>query len=453
MSNKKKQNQSTEPVIDNKKFYNYMKSIFYLSADTDEQGTVESISRSIEFKGIGIWTLIFAVFIASLGLNTNSTAVIIGAMLISPLMGPIMGAGLSLGIYDFDLLKKSLRNLSIMTLISIITSFLFFLISPLSDAQSEILARTYPTVYDVLIAIFGGATGIIAGSRKDKISNAIPGVAIATALMPPLCTVGYGIASGNLKYFMGAFYLYIINSFFIGLSTFIFVKLFQFKKKTYIEKSAEKKFHRYILIISIGLIFPSIFMAYDIISQSTFKKNANIYIENNFNFEKSKVINRNYIYTSSKKVIEVTIIGEPLSENMKSHLNLQLENYDLKGADLKIIQYTGMDRINSQDMNSIESVKSKDEKILILQNQLKDLTDKDRLIARAVREVNILFPSIESISFGDLVVHSVKDFSSTKKITVLVKWKYRASVVDRKRLELFLKSRLEAETIQVMDVE
>ncbi len=447
-----KKNQLPEPVIDKKTLYQYVRSIFYLSADTDEEGTVESISRSMEFKGVGIWTLIFAVFIASLGLNINSTAVIIGAMLISPLMGPIMGAGLSLGIYDFDMLRKALRNLAVMTVIGIATSTLYFLISPLSDAQSELLARTYPTVYDVLIAIFGGATGIIAGSRRDKISNAIPGVAIATALMPPLCTAGYGIATGNPKYFIGAFYLYIINSVFIGLTTFIFVKYFRFRRKTYIDKQSEKKFNRYILIVSLALIIPSVFMAYDVISESTFRKNANQYIGNNFNFEKSKVINRNYTRTPTKKIIEVTIIGEPLSGDMISHLNRQLDKYDLAGAELRVIQYSGKDGTGPSSASYLESIKSKDEKILFLENRLKDLTDRDRLIARAVREVNILFPAVESISFGDLAVHSVKDFSSTKTVTVLVKWRYRAPAVERKRLELYLKSRLEAETIQVMDV-
>ncbi|EMO25798.1 PF04087 domain protein [Leptospira interrogans serovar Bataviae str. HAI135] len=180
--------------------FEFINPLFHIRNDTDESGTIESIKRGVNFSGSALWTLIFAIFIASIGLNINSTAVIIGAMLISPLMGPIMGAGLALGIYDFELLKKSLRNLAVMTFLSLFTSALYFLISPLSDAQSELLARTSPTIYDVLIAFIGGATGIVAGSRKDKISNAIPGVAIATALMPPLCTAGYGLANWNFKF-------------------------------------------------------------------------------------------------------------------------------------------------------------------------------------------------------------------------------------------------------------
>ena len=184
-----------------------------LRKDKDnELATVDSIRKGVEFKGANLWILIFAIFMASLGLNVNSTAVIIGAMLISPLMGPIMGFGLGLGIYDYDLIKRSFRNFATATVFSVITSTLFFLISPISEAQSELLARTQPTVYDVLIAFFGGLAGIVASSTKSK-GNVIPGVAIATALMPPLCTAGFGLASGNLYYFFGAFYLYFINIF------------------------------------------------------------------------------------------------------------------------------------------------------------------------------------------------------------------------------------------------
>ena len=169
---------------------------------------VDNICRGVDFRGTNLWVLIFATFVASLGLNVNSTAVIIGAMLISPLMGPIMGMGLSVGINDFDLLKRSVRNFGFMVLVSILTSTLYFVVSPLSGAQSELLARTVPTTYDVLIAFFGGLAGIVAQSRRDRTSTVIPGVAIATALMPPLCTAGYGLATLQLNYFLGAFYLF-----------------------------------------------------------------------------------------------------------------------------------------------------------------------------------------------------------------------------------------------------
>jgi len=186
----------------------FIKDRFSLDEDkADEALIIESIDRNVHFKGTNLWTLIFAILIASIGLNVNSTAVIIGAMLISPLMGPIMGIGLGIGIIDFDLMKRGIKNLMIAALLSIITSFLYFSLSPLHEARTEILARTTPSIWDVLIAFFGGMAGIIAGTRKEK-SNILPGVAIATALMPPLCTAGFGLATGEVYYFFGAIYLF-----------------------------------------------------------------------------------------------------------------------------------------------------------------------------------------------------------------------------------------------------
>lgn len=186
----------------------------------DEQLTVESIRNGVEFRGANLWILVFATFIASLGLNVNSTAVIIGAMLISPLMGPIMGVGLAIGINDFELMKRSLKSYFIATVFSVTTATIYFAFTPLDEVQSELLARTSPTIYDVFIALVGGLAGIVAVATKEK-GNVIPGVAIATALMPPLCTAGFGLATGNLLYFLGAFYLYFINSVFISLATFL----------------------------------------------------------------------------------------------------------------------------------------------------------------------------------------------------------------------------------------
>ena len=212
-------------------FREFLKDRFNLEEDkANENEIIDSIKKGVEFRGINLWVLIFAIFIASIGLNVNSTAVIIGAMLISPLMGPIMGIGLGIGINDFDLIKKAYKNLAIATVIGVATSAIYFLISPISDAQSELLARTTPTIWDVMIALFGGLAGIVATTRKS-ISNVIPGVAIATALMPPLCTAGFGLATGNLSFFFGAFYLYFINSVFISLSSFIIVRFLKFQKK------------------------------------------------------------------------------------------------------------------------------------------------------------------------------------------------------------------------------
>lgn len=253
-------------------FYGRIKSFFIRNFDVwndreNEVDTIESIKKGVEFKGTNLWVLIFATFIASLGLNTNSTAVIIGAMLISPLMGPIMGFGLGLGISDFELIKRSFRNFATATIFSVITSTLYFLLSPISEAQSELLARTQPTVYDVMIAFFGGLAGIVASSTKSK-GNVIPGVAIATALMPPLCTAGFGLASGNLYYFFGAFYLYFINTVFISLATYLVVCVLKYPKTVFLDKQKEKQVKRYIGIIVFFTIVPSLFLSYNQIERA-----------------------------------------------------------------------------------------------------------------------------------------------------------------------------------------
>ena len=226
----------------------FLDDLFNLHEDKErEETTIAEVRKNVEFRGTNLYILIFAIFIASIGLNVNSTAVIIGAMLISPLMGPIIGIGVGAGINDIGLIRKALKNLGIAVLISVITSTVYFYLTPLHEAQSELLARTYPTLWDVLIAFFGGLTGIVAGSRKEK-SNAIPGVAIATALMPPLCTAGYGLANGNLFYFVGAFYLFFINSVFITVSTFLIVRFLKYPKHQFETPKREKQVKRYILI-------------------------------------------------------------------------------------------------------------------------------------------------------------------------------------------------------------
>jgi uncharacterized hydrophobic protein (TIGR00271 family) len=260
---------------------------------------VESIRRDVNFKGTNLWTLVFAIMIASIGLNVNSTAVIIGAMLISPLMGPIMGTGLAIGINDFELLKKGIKNLAIAAVISVLTSALYFFISPLHEANSELLARTHPSLWDVFIAFFGGLAGIVAGTRKSK-SNVIPGVAIATALMPPLCTAGFGLAMGKWYYFMGALYLFFINSVFICLATFLIVRHLRFHKKEFPTSAREKKVIQYIwLVVAIALL-PSIFLAYKIVKQSIFEGAAKNFVQKEFHFARTQVVSRSYKMEAAK---------------------------------------------------------------------------------------------------------------------------------------------------------
>ena len=244
-----------------------------------EEETIASIKASVEFRGANLWILIFAIFVASLGLNTNSAAVIIGAMLISPLMGPIMGMGLGVGINDFELLKRAFRSFATATIFSVLTATFYFAITPIDEAQSELLARTSPTIYDVLIALFGGLAGIVAlCSTGQRGGNVIPGVAIATAIMPPLCTTGFGIATGNWIYAAGAFYLYLINSIFISLATFIGVNIFDFKKKVFVDKQREKRVKHIIVTIAVLTMLPSTLLTYMLVRENFFTSKANNFV-------------------------------------------------------------------------------------------------------------------------------------------------------------------------------
>lgn len=282
-----------------------------LRKDKDnELETVDSIRKGVEFKGANLWILIFAIFMASLGLNVNSTAVIIGAMLISPLMGPIMGVGLSVGLNDFELMKRSLKSFLITTLFSVTTATIFFLVSPVAEGQSELLARTSPTIYDVFIALMGGLAGVVALSTKEK-GNVIPGVAIATALMPPLCTAGFGLASGNLYYFFGAFYLYFINTVFISLATYVVVRLLKYPKKVFLNKQREKIVTRYVGVIVFFTIVPSLFLSYNLIRASYFNDRVRTFVADELSFPNTQILSKTVTDTSDKKEVKVVLIGEP----------------------------------------------------------------------------------------------------------------------------------------------
>jgi len=332
----------------------FIKDRFNLSHEQEDyQATIKSIEKGVEFRGVNVWTLIFAIFVASIGLNVNSTAVIIGAMLISPLMGPIMGLGLSVGINDFTLLKKSLRNMSIAVVISIITSTIYFYISPLNEAQSELLSRTIPTIYDVLIALFGGFAGIVASSSKEK-GTVIPGVAIATALMPPLCTAGFGIATGNFYYFIGAAYLFFINAVMISLSTFLFVRFLKFPLKQAVDTVHAARVKRYIYIVVTITVLPSVYFAYQIVQQTIFKTNAVNFINKEFVFKQSQVINTTYTYNrkDSNQII-VLLTGEKIDQATIAKLIKKLPDYSLNKVRLVIKQ--GFNNSSKLDMSQFNS--------------------------------------------------------------------------------------------------
>ncbi|WP_251966592.1 TIGR00341 family protein [Parabacteroides sp. AD58] len=425
----------------------------------NEQETIESIKKGVEFKGTNLWVLIFATFIASLGLNTNSTAVIIGAMLISPLMGPIMGFGLGLGIADFDLIKRSFRNFATATLFSVITSSIYFLISPINEAQSELLARTQPTLYDVLIAFFGGLAGIVASSTKSK-GNVIPGVAIATALMPPLCTAGFGLATGNLYYFFGAFYLYFINTVFISLATYLVVRVLKYPKKVFLDKEREKKVTRYVGIIVVFTIVPSLFLSYRLVKTTYFNQQALNFINTELAFPNTQVLSKSITDTSDKKEIKVVLIGDNVAETTIEDARNRLPRYGLKYVNLVVQQgfseqETDINQLKSllmQDLykNSEEVLRAQTLQIDSLQRELKSYRD-DRLMAEQLKpEVKVLFPYIREISCTHTSLIPIDSAAQKPIMLIYVKSAEKVSADNKKKLTDWLSARTGVNTIKLL---
>ncbi|MEG0529086.1 MAG: DUF389 domain-containing protein, partial [Bacilli bacterium] len=296
------------------------------TGEEDKSKVLADVVKNISFRGSNLWILACAIFIASIGLNVNSTAVIIGAMLISPLMGPIVGAGFALATYDFNLLKKSAKNLLIATVVSLIVSSIYFYLSPFKEVQSELLARTSPTIYDVLIAFFGGIVGAISITRVDK-GNPIPGVAIATALMPPLCTAGFGLAALDFKFFIGAMYLYCINCFFIGIATFVIIKYLKFKPVVTENKAFDKKLRYIITVLVFLMVIPSFYLAYNLLNEKKFSQNVDNYIKTEFTDKGYTLIYQKISYNASPKTIDLAFLTKKFDSIEIDRLNKDLIIY------------------------------------------------------------------------------------------------------------------------------
>lgn len=311
---------------------------YYLSIDRDKiQDTeaIENIIISTEFRGTSLWVLICSVFIASLGLNMNSTAVIIGAMLISPLMGPIMGIGLGFGIDDGGLIRRCVKNLAVATVFALVTSSIYFYISPINDARSELLARTQPSLYDVLIAFFGGLAGIITTCSRNK-GNILAGVAIATALMPPLCTAGYGLATLQWRFIFGAFYLFIINCVYIGFATYLGVLLFKLRK---VGELKHKNFKTWTTVVLIIIMIPSIFTTIGLVRNDIREARISEFVHEQFgNLPATELAAYRYEKSDSIESIEVSLIGRPLSDNEIELIRAKMGGYQLKNKVLHVVQ-------------------------------------------------------------------------------------------------------------------
>ena len=320
----------------------------FIFDEIDTESAAQRIKSSIWFRGPNAWILAFAIVLASVGLNVNSTAVIIGAMLVSPLMGPIIGAGLALGTNDVDLLKSAGKNLLAMVIISLLASTLFFILSPLSLVNpTELEARTSPTIYDVLIAFFGGMAGILENSRKER-GTVLSGVAIATALMPPLCTAGYGLAHLNMHFFLGALYLFVINSVFIALATYFMVKYLEFPTVSGVSEELASRRRKAISTILVIILVPSIWSAFSLIRSNNFERNVQNFVENN-----RLVGPRTYIYEYRVQghQAQLSLAGEPLDEDLRSSLYIKAGRYDIKQKDLVLLEHSF--GLSQKDMDTI----------------------------------------------------------------------------------------------------
>ena len=441
--------------------FNRVRFHFDLRSDLEkEQVIIEEITRGVSFRGANLWVLIVAIFIASLGLNVNSTAVIIGAMLISPLMGPIIGMGLAVGINDLDLLKRALKNFSFATLISVLTAMLYFLISPLEEAQSELLARTTPTIYDVLIAFFGGAAGIIALSTRGRGGNVIPGVAIATALMPPLCTAGYGLATGQPSFFFGAFYLFFINTVFISLSTFIGVRLMGFRHHELPTPERARRARHILTIIVVATILPALLMTISIIRTSIFENNLRHFIADELAQTGTQILSSGT--DAATKELRIVAVGRTITDVQQRAASAHMAQYGLGGYKLSVIQGGAPDSLlalSSQLAQRVYSQETEKQKLLELSSDNATLTQRLATythceeVAEAIRpELAVLFPAVRAFSLSRSV-EVQRDTTATSHFVTAVFTVDRGvtwSASDARRFEAWLKTRLSGDSVVLL---
>ncbi len=409
------------------------------SGEEDKNKVKEDVQSNISFKGANLWILACAILIASIGLNVNSTAVIIGAMLISPLMGPIVGSGFALATYDFTLLKRSSKNLFIATLAGLIVSGLYFYLSPFKEVESELLARTSPTIYDVLIAFFGGVVGAVSITRIEK-GNPIPGVAIATALMPPLCTAGFGLATLNFKFLVGALYLYSINCFFIALSTFLVLKYLKYKPIQTQNPDLDKKVRISISVVMSLLIIPSFYLAYNLLQEKKFTQNVETFIQNEFLNNGHTVIYKNVNFRSKPKKIELAFLSQQLDSLEIARYNTKLEDYGINNTTFTVRQNNAdlKQEILSELNKNQSDITEKDLKIQQLNELLKAKTFGDSILEK---EIKILFPDISQIYFGTLNQYS--DSISNNKIILYQSEK----LIDENKLQQWIETKYATKNI------
>ncbi len=450
----------------------FLVELFDFREDTDQEATIEAIKADIPFKGATAWILIFAVFVASIGLNADSTAVVIGAMLISPLMGPILGIGMSFALNDFLTFKKSLMHLGTMIVLSLFASFLFFYIFPLSEDTSELLGRVRPDIRDVLIAFFGGLALMVAKTKKGTVASVIFGVAIATALMPPLCTAGYGLAKGNFTYFFGAMYLFTINTIFIALATFLVLKLLRFPMHKYANAARRKRYSTIATVVGISVMIPAIFTFISVFKENQIENQVSTFIKNEVklipNFQlidesflpKTKEIYLNFFNEVSygeKNILTNQLRNNPRYDKIKD-FDLKIKGSDTKSFELITTAFKEK-RAELQESKNIigglqQQITGLQETIIELNNRIEQdaLNNNQKVIAfsRIVKDAKIRYKAIESLGFAKVL--SSKDFIKIDTIPVVtVQWDAKLQdstvLVNERELRNWLQIELNLDTL------
>ncbi|MCH2194051.1 DUF389 domain-containing protein [Kordia sp.] len=468
------------PVVDDPKglwegFKRFIQNLLDIRDDVDKDQTIEDVKKDIPFRGATTWILICSIFIASVGLNANSTAVVIGAMLISPLMGPILGMGMSIAINDIDTLRKSLVNFGVMVVISILTAFLFFEFFPLQEDNSELLARTKPDIRDVLIAFFGGLALIIARTKKGTIASVIFGVAIATALMPPLCTVGFGLAKGGtqgLGYASGAIYLFIINTIFIALATFLVLKVLRFPMLKYANSAKRKRIARLASVVALVVMIPAVWTFWNVLQETNIKRDYKLFIDKIVANDQVWLQERKEDLDFDNKKISLHFNGEVSSE-LEAQYRSDIKNYEsIKDFELEIYgnENRSVDKISDaldrayKDLDEkelvIKGLREKNEKLELENRDLKSKLNsntsllKDNIVAFSTLSKDAKIKYRDLRQFGYAKMLSSEDFNTVDTIPVAaVKWDSALSdsiqTVREGELKAWLREKLALDTLIV----
>ena len=442
----------------------FIKETFDIFKDTDHAATIEDIKSAVNMKGQNAWVLIFSILVASAGLNTSSPAVVIGAMLISPLMGPILAMGLSLGINDIDFLKKAFKNFGVMVVLSLLTSFLFFSIPMFQAETPELVARTYPDVRDVIIALSGGLALIIAFSRRNKSINTIAGVAIATALMPPLCTAGYGLATAKWDFFGGALFLFSINTIFIATATFIVVRFLKFPYEAYANSQRRKTISRIIAFLALVILIPSVYMFYQLYIKSDFNQKADGLIHK-LRTEKGILIldvRKNF----NKKEIQFAVVGKSIMQTDIQDFKSEMKSFGYDDVKFKVLQDAGnletMSKINEIENSFLSNQQllvkkdqlllNKDKEIFELKNQLHKKGEMLFPFRQIAEEIKALNANVEKVAYSETISTNFSTIDTIPTFEIIWKNQVKPDIktFENLRFQNWLRKKLKDESVIVI---